>query len=138
MRRGPEAVLRCLRSPIGEAFQLRDDLLGVFGDPRTTGKPAHDDVREGKRTLLVAYAEEAATATQRVVLQRHLGEDDLDDEGLHRVQRVLVDTGAVDRVEQRISDLVGDALDLLSVAPVRSSSRAALSDLTGTTVWRAA
>ena len=50
--------------PLGEAFQLRDDILGVFGDPEVTGKPAGDDLREGKRTALIAHAGAAATPAQ--------------------------------------------------------------------------
>src|SRR5215210_6907401 len=59
--------------PVGEAFQLRDDILGVFGDPDVTGKPAGDDLREGKRTVLVAAADEKASPAQRQALNRHLG-----------------------------------------------------------------
>src|SRR5207302_6011875 len=66
--------------PLGEAFQLRDDLLGVFGDPRLTGKPAGDDLREGKRTVLVAYASEHADDTQLAVLRERVGDPDLDAE----------------------------------------------------------
>ncbi|HEU0101607.1 MAG TPA: polyprenyl synthetase family protein, partial [Mycobacteriales bacterium] len=68
--------------PLGEAFQLRDDLLGVFGDPAQTGKPAGDDLREGKRTALVAMALEAATPAQAAVVRRHLGDPHLTPEGV--------------------------------------------------------
>src|SRR5205085_10383104 len=60
--------------PLGEAFQLRDDVLGVYGDPATTGKPAGDDLREGKRTVLVAFALEAANDAQREQIRRRLGD----------------------------------------------------------------
>ena len=60
--------------PLGQAFQLRDDLLGVFGDPATTGKPAGDDLREGKRTVLVATAMDRATPAQAAQIRRHLGD----------------------------------------------------------------
>ena len=68
--------------PLGEAFQLRDDVLGVFGDPSVTGKPAGDDLREGKRTVLVAMALESATDDQTALVRRHLGDPSLDDEGV--------------------------------------------------------
>src|SRR5215475_16000843 len=79
--------------PIGEAFQLRDDILGVFGDPAETGKPAGDDLREGKRTLLVALAFERAGPAQRDLLERTLGNRLLDDQGVDALRAVLVETG---------------------------------------------
>jgi geranylgeranyl diphosphate synthase type I len=91
--------------PVGEGFQLRDDLLGVFGDPARTGKPADDDLREGKHTLLVSYAAERATGRQREVLDRHLGAPDLDADGAEALRSVLVATGARSRAESRISEL---------------------------------
>lgn len=89
--------------PLGEAFQLRDDVLGVFGDPTLTGKPAGDDVREGKRTVLIALAQESATPAQAQVLDAFVGDKLLDDAGLETVQDVLRDTGALAEVESRIS-----------------------------------
>lgn len=90
--------------PLGEAFQLRDDILGVFGDPVETGKPAGDDVREGKRTVLIAIAHERADAAQRSVLDALVGNPDLDAAGLEAVRAVLRDTGALAEVEGRIAD----------------------------------
>ena len=89
---------------LGEAFQLRDDLLGVFGDPEATGKPAGDDLREGKRTVLVAHALDAASDTDRDTVESLLGRDDLELAGVEAIRRVLLDTGAVDRVESLIAD----------------------------------
>ena len=94
---------------LGEAFQLRDDLLGVFGDPEATGKPAGDDLREGKRTVLVAHALEAATQQERATVESLLGRDDLDLSGVERIRRVLMATGAVDRVEGLITTLADDS-----------------------------
>ncbi len=99
--------------PLGEAFQLRDDVLGVFGDPRTTGKPAGDDVREGKRTLLVAYAYDRATPAQRAVLDARLGDPDLDDAGVREFRDAVSDSGALAVVETRIADLTELALAAL-------------------------
>jgi geranylgeranyl diphosphate synthase type I len=62
---------------LGEAFQLRDDILGVFGDPAQTGKPAGDDLREGKRTVLIAHTLRAADPDQRAAVQQLLGRPDL-------------------------------------------------------------
>jgi geranylgeranyl diphosphate synthase type I len=112
--------------PLGEAFQLRDDLLGVFGDPAQTGKPAGDDLREGKRTVLVAMALEAATAAQAEVVRRHLGDPHLSDEGVAALRTVLVETGAVARVEGLIAELYDDALVALDAAPLQDDAREVL------------
>lgn len=123
---------------VGEAFQLRDDVLGVFGDPEVTGKPAVDDVREGKRTLLVAYAEEHADRPQRAVLERHLGDPGTDGDGVAAVREVLVDTGALDRVEERIGELVARARAELDAMAVDHRTRHALGALSDACAWRAA
>ncbi|MGP3690259.1 polyprenyl synthetase family protein [Streptomyces sp. IBSNAI002] len=97
-----QADLGAFALPLGEAFQLRDDLLGVFGDPARTGKSAAEDLREGKQTALVALAMRSATPRQRRVLRQALGNPDLDEEGARGVRSVLVDTGAVAAVEDLI------------------------------------
>jgi len=118
---------------IGVAFQLRDDLLGVFGDPRVTGKPAGDDLREGKRTLLVAAAlqraEQRGDRAAQEVITGALGDPGLAGEALDRVRSVLSELGAVQVVEQRIAALTGSALDALDAAPVLEPARARLFEL---------
>lgn len=116
-------------SALGEAFQLRDDVLGVFGDPAVTGKPAGDDLREGKRTVLVAYALERADAGQAGVVAKLLGDPRLDDAGVETVREVIVATGAMARVESLVATLVGDAAAALAEADVSAEGRAALSAL---------
>ena len=96
------AALSAYGIPIGEAFQLRDDLLGVFGDPSETGKPAGDDLREGKRTVLIALAMEGATGATRSLLER-LGDQHLDQVTIDRMRDAIISTGAVTRVEGMIS-----------------------------------
>ena len=103
--------------PLGEAFQLRDDVLGVFGDPAVTGKPAGDDLREGKRTVLVAMALEHATPEQHGLVQRHLGDPQLDAAGVDALRQVLADTGAVRRVEELIATRTAEALAALAHTP---------------------
>jgi geranylgeranyl diphosphate synthase type I len=115
--------------PLGEAFQLRDDVLGVFGDPSVTGKPAGDDLREGKRTVLVAMALESAGPAQAAVVRRHLGDPHLSDEGVAELRAVLTDTGAVARVEQLVDQLLDDALTALHAAPVDDEARTVLEQL---------
>lgn len=121
---------------VGEAFQLRDDVIGVFGEPDVTGKPVEDDVREGKRTLLVALAVEAASAAQRDVLDRHLGDPAVDRAGVDAVREVLRSTGALARVEERIAALASSALATVARLPVDERTRQALADLTEACVWR--
>jgi geranylgeranyl diphosphate synthase type I len=116
--------------PLGEAFQLRDDLLGVFGDPERTGKPAGDDLREGKRTVLVTTAMATAGDADRATLQELLGDPDLDEDGVARLRDVLVRTGAVDEVEKLIATLTAQAADALADAPVADpTARQVLGDL---------
>ncbi|WHT16263.1 polyprenyl synthetase family protein [Crossiella sp. CA-258035] len=115
------AALRAYGRDVGVAFQLRDDLLGVFGDCARTGKPAEDDLREGRRTVLMTTALELARANGNRVAERILracldgGATDLE-----RVRTLLIDLGAVAAVEQRIDQLTDRglrALDRLPLAP---------------------
>jgi geranylgeranyl diphosphate synthase type I len=99
--------------PLGIAFQLRDDVLGVFGDPARTGKPAGDDLREGKRTAMVAMALERASEAQADLVRRRLGDPDLDADGVGELRDVLVSTGAVDEVERLIETSTDEALRAL-------------------------
>ncbi|MBE9373125.1 polyprenyl synthetase family protein [Saccharopolyspora sp. HNM0983] len=131
-----ESTLRALRrfgSDIGVAFQLRDDLLGVFGDPELTGKPAGDDLREGKRTLLVAEA--VATARERDdrqaldLLRGVLADPELDETRIGRAMQLLTDLGAVDAVEKRIGELTGSAMSALESAQLAEPAATRLSEL---------
>lgn len=88
---------------LGVAYQLRDDLLGVFGDPAQTGKPAGDDLREGKRTVLVAHMLDDLPEADRAFFDARFGHDDLRDEEIARFRAMAVETGAVEAVERRIS-----------------------------------
>jgi geranylgeranyl diphosphate synthase type I len=115
--------------PIGEAFQLRDDLLGVFGDPAVTGKPAGDDLREGKRTLLVAIAVERADDAARRVLLGGVGSPDLEEEGIERIRAILHETGAVRAVEALIDERAQRGFAALAAADVPPPARAALATL---------
>lgn len=99
--------------PLGEAFQLRDDVLGVFGDPELTGKPAGDDLREGKRTALIAMTLEKADTGQCRVIDRYLGDPDLDRAGVDALRTVIADTGALARVESLIEERTTQAIAAL-------------------------
>ncbi len=116
--------------PVGEAFQLRDDLLGVFGDPALTGKPAGDDLREGKRTVLVAYAATHASQAQLAEFDKLFGSPDLDDDGVQLLREILVDSRAVDACEDLITNRTREALEELEMTPVADEeARKALEDL---------
>jgi geranylgeranyl diphosphate synthase, type I len=123
--------------PLGEAFQLRDDVLGVFGDSERTGKPAGDDIREGKRTLLVARAYDNADPAQRRVLDATVGNSDLTAKALGSAREVFRETGALRAVETVIAELTSAALTTLASAPVDDDeTRAALEALAHRTTVR--
>ncbi|APE38155.1 geranylgeranyl pyrophosphate synthase [Nocardia mangyaensis] len=103
------AALRTYGTDVGIAFQLRDDLLGVFGDPAVTGKPSGDDLREGKRTVLIAEALRRADPAAAEALRTGLGTE-LDDEAVDRLRALLTDLGAVAEVERRITELTDTGL----------------------------
>jgi geranylgeranyl diphosphate synthase type I len=115
--------------PLGEAFQLRDDVLGVFGDPSITGKPAGDDLREGKRTALVALALEHASQEQTDLVRRLLGDPALDALGVEALRQVLVETGAVARVEELITVRTAEALAALDDVAVTADAVDVLREL---------
>jgi geranylgeranyl diphosphate synthase type I len=94
---------------LGEAFQLRDDVLGVFGDPEVTGKDRDSDIREGKRTLLVARAAARAGPDDRRFLEARLGRPDMTVEEVERARAILRDTGALDATLELIEELVAGA-----------------------------
>ena len=123
--------------PLGEAFQLRDDVLGVFGDPAHTGKPAGDDLREGKRTYLVAAAFERAAHDDRRTLEHRLGDPALDDAGVAELRDIITRTEALARTEGRIAELTADALAALSSVDIEAEAAAALADLAAAATRRA-
>jgi geranylgeranyl diphosphate synthase, type I len=123
-------------SPLGRAFQFRDDLLGVFGDPQLTGKPAGDDLREGKRTVLVAHAFARADEAGRRLLVRGLGDPQLDDEGVAALQEVITEAGARDAVETMITEGHQRALQALVDVDIAEDGRLALVALADLAVRR--
>lgn len=119
----PELIsaYRSFGTDIGLAFQLRDDLLGVFGDPTVTGKPSGDDIREGKRTVLMATGmsrADEADPRSAALLRTSLGDADLDEDEICRVRAALTEVGAVDDVERRISHLTDRAMATLEAGDV--------------------
>ncbi len=135
---GPEvqAALTAFGLPLGEAFQLRDDLLGVYGDPAVTGKPAGDDLTEGKRTVLVALALHGAPADDARRLDAALGSPLTLDE-VDGLRRIIEASGAHAEVERRIDALTVESLAALDAAPVSDLARDVLRELAAAATQRA-
>jgi len=123
---------------VGEAFQLRDDMLGVFGSPATTGKPSGGDLLEHKATSVVVTAHQMADAPTRRHLVELMNSDDLDDAALERFRTLILRTGAVQRIEDMISHRIESARNNLDDMVIDDSVRAALGDLAAACVERSA
>ena len=115
--------------PLGEAFQLRDDVLGVFGDPKETGKPAGDDLREGKRTVLIAIASERATSDQMSAIRTHLGDPALDLAGVEELREIITTTGAREHAEHLIASLLETSLIAIETDIINPEARAIFTEL---------
>ena len=130
------AALREFGLPLGVAFQLRDDLLGVFGDPELTGKPAGDDLREGKRTVIIGLARQKMPASAVRLLDELLGDPDLSDDQVAMLQNTIRQSGAVDQVERIIAREVERARGSLNDAPLGRAAREELRSLADTVTRR--
>ncbi|MFD7235965.1 polyprenyl synthetase family protein [Streptomyces syringium] len=123
--------------PLGEAFQLRDDLLGVFGRPEVTGKPSLDDLREGKHTVLLALTTQRATGAQRALLEHLVGDPGLEDDAADRIREVLEATGARTSVESMIAMRHEQAMTALEDAPLPLAAAVTLRRIAALAVERA-
>ena len=132
---GPRLLQMCtdFAIPLGEAFQLRDDLLGVFGDPAQTGKPVGDDIREGKATVLLALAFQHAPRAERRLLRALFGSANLSGEDVGRVRSILEATGARKGVEMMISSRRDATLAALEAADLPPE----VTDMLRQIVWMA-
>ncbi|HLV05121.1 MAG TPA: polyprenyl synthetase family protein [Actinomycetaceae bacterium] len=126
---GALAGLRSVGLPLGIAFQLRDDVLGVFGEPEVTGKPAGDDLREGKRTVLLALALRRADSRQRERLHSSVGRPDLTADDVAELRDILHATGAVDEHESLIAAHLEEGLAALEALELPPASRESLTEL---------
>ncbi|WP_308468647.1 polyprenyl synthetase family protein [Rathayibacter soli] len=124
--------------PLGIAYQLRDDLLGVFGDAEVTGKPSGDDLREGKRTVLVAIARQKLPGSARRLVDELLGDPDLDSAQIATLQRTIRASGAVEDVERLIESNAEQANASLDEAPLDPAAIAQLRTLARSVTNRAA
>jgi geranylgeranyl diphosphate synthase type I len=114
--------------PLGDAFQMRDDVMGAFGETAITGKPVGDDLREGKPTPLLAIAMERANSAQRAVLSM-VGREQLTPAQVTDAQQVIVDCGALDEMESVILRLRDEAVASLAAAPIEASAKVELESL---------
>jgi geranylgeranyl diphosphate synthase type I len=117
---------------------LRDDLLGIFGDPSVTGKPAGDDLREGKRTVLMAIALDALKGAEREMLLSHLGKADISAEKIEELRALIIASGAVEKVENLIEKLSRDSLSAIEDPAIDSAAREFLTYIALSAVKRSA
>jgi geranylgeranyl diphosphate synthase type I len=123
------AVYSAYGLPLGEAFQLRDDILGVFGSAEVTGKPAGDDLREGKETFLVLQTRRRTGPAGRRLLEAGLGDAKLSDDAVEAIREVIADSGALDETETRITALVRKAVAAIDDPAVAPGAAATLVEL---------
>ncbi|UQS24370.1 polyprenyl synthetase family protein [Amycolatopsis thermalba] len=128
---GPDLLRWCTAygRPLGEAFQLRDDLLGVFGDPGTTGESVLDDLRRGKRTVLMALTWRRARPGQRELIRTLHGDPELGEDGAARLREVITETGAEHAVGELIEARAREALAALEAAELPAPARRACAEL---------
>jgi geranylgeranyl diphosphate synthase type I len=124
--------------PLGEAFQLRDDLLGIFGDPEVTGKPAGDDLREGKRTVLIAMTIESLNEQERQKLLSHLGQPEISLATIEELRALITNSGAVEKVENLIENLTNQSLTAIDNPAIHPSAREFLTYIALSAVKRSA
>lgn len=106
--------------PLGEAFQLRDDILGIFGKSDVTGKPSGDDIREGKRTLLIAMTLEGCNPVQKSKIENSLGKSDLSDSEVTSIQEIIVESGALASCEALIENLYARAIQAIQNSDIEA------------------
>ena len=115
--------------PLGEAFQLRDDLLGVFGDPKVTGKPTGDDLREGKRTVLMAMTHDRISGAAEAEFIQEFGNHNISESAIARLQEIISETGAAMHVEDLIEELTSTALEALNRDEIVPQARELLTEM---------
>ena len=102
--------------PAGLAFQIKDDILGMFGESAETGKPNFDDLREGKRTLLILYAMQMSNPSQQAEIKKHLGDPKLTESDFMKVREIIEVCGAKEKTEQEANGNAQQAIKLLRTA----------------------
>lgn len=121
--------LGCYGRALGEAFQLRDDVLGVFGSPAVTGKPGAGDLLERKATSVVAAAHQLADPSTRRELTELANREALEDDAIDRWKALIIETGAVGLIERMIGDRVASARAHLADVSIEEPVRIALAEM---------
>jgi len=132
LARAPEPVLAALSrygTAVGEAFQLQDDLLGMFGDRSTVGKPVGEDLKEGKYTFLIFHALAAASPAERRFLEGALGDPHLPDAEVARARHLLEETGARAKVTEMVAERLRSARETLDGLDLQPEGRLFLAGL---------
>ena len=114
----------------GIAFQIHDDIIGVFGDPKVTGKPVGSDIREGKRTILVVKAYENASEAQREILNHVLGNQGAPQELIEEATDIIRETGALGYAEELERKLAEEAKEVIKLSDVEQETRDILIEFT--------
>ena len=112
--------------PLGLAFQMRDDVLGVFGDSAVTGKPAGDDLREGKRTALIALTRETLSSTVVKIFDELLESGELTEDQIKFLQQTIIGSGALEKIERMIIELGDQSLAALETLALEPTAKAQL------------
>jgi geranylgeranyl diphosphate synthase, type I len=120
------SLLESYGRPLGEAFQIRDDVLGTFGDPAMTGKESGGDLREGKQTVLLAKTYALANEEQRKILDAHTGDADMRPDDADRVREIIVVTGALDETNRLVAELTAQAKSALTSGSIDDEAHHAL------------
>jgi geranylgeranyl diphosphate synthase type I len=115
--------------PLGEAFQLRDDILGIFGNSEVTGKPSGDDIREGKRTVLIAMTAERSSEASKAKIEAAMGNPELSAIQVAEIQKLIEDSGALSECELLIDQLLNQSLSALEHPELRSEISQSLREM---------
>ncbi len=130
-----EQALTTYSQKVGTAFQIHDDILGLFGDTKKTGKPVGNDIREGKKTLLVQIAYKHATSEQKVILERSVGDANLAPQDLALVQQIVKTTGSLEYSQKLEKDMISQGIEALAKLP-DSQPKQLLTELAQFTIVR--
>lgn len=126
LARADEKMMQSLSDysiPAGIAFQIQDDILGVFGTVGKTGKPVGSDVRQGKQTILVAKALEKASRAQKEILKKCLGNSDLTEKDLDEFKKVIIETKSLEYAQKLAQDLIAEAKGKIEKVEMNEEAR---------------